>query len=300
MNWSLPAGRAFGIPIRVHWTLLALCAFWVLTEATPREMGWKLAVCAVLFLTVLVHELGHAFAARAVGGQAHSIMLWPLGGLAYTSHQGRLVDDIKVVLGGPLTHIPLAFLFARLLMFLGVDWDWAYLHPLSHWETAVGGFWVYLCMYGLKIQVGMFLFNLFMPMYPLDGGRLLLDLLLFRFTRETAAKVIMVMSVLCGVALLFLGARPFLLIWVLFEVYQLGVCYKSGQLNRHPLFARVPDRPVAKTRKPSGGGVVLQFRKRDDSMAAPATGQRECPFCKRSLPREAKMCGPCEKMLPPL
>jgi len=36
----------------------------------------------LLFLSVLLHEFGHSFAARAVDGDSHEIMLWPLGGLA--------------------------------------------------------------------------------------------------------------------------------------------------------------------------------------------------------------------------
>lgn len=40
----------------------------------------------ILFLTVLIHELGHCHAAISLGGTAHSITLWPLGGFACVSH----------------------------------------------------------------------------------------------------------------------------------------------------------------------------------------------------------------------
>lgn len=40
----------------------------------------------ILLGTVLIHELGHALAARKVGGHAHGILLWPLGGLVYVGH----------------------------------------------------------------------------------------------------------------------------------------------------------------------------------------------------------------------
>lgn len=40
----------------------------------------------ILLGTVLIHELGHALAARRVGGHADGILLWPLGGLAYVGH----------------------------------------------------------------------------------------------------------------------------------------------------------------------------------------------------------------------
>ena len=266
-------------------------------------MGFRAAVCVVGGLTVLVHELGHAFAARGVGGTAHKIVLWPLGGLAYTSQSGRgsdrqrLIDDIKVVLGGPLTHIPLAILFARLLMFQGVPWSWEMLSPITH-SSDGDPFWTFVCFYGLKIQVWLFLFNLFLPVYPLDGGRLLVDLMLFRFRRETVAVTIMTLSVISGLALIPLG-HLFLVIWVFFEVYQLHAFYKRGELAYHPLFARVPELVTQPRRKPSGG-VVLQFRKPEKKSPPIAEDQRECPYCKRALPRQAKMCGPCERVLPEL
>jgi hypothetical protein len=57
---------------------------------------------------VLVHEFGHSLAARCVGGSADRIILWPLGGLAYISHDAGPAADLWVTLAGPLTHIPQA------------------------------------------------------------------------------------------------------------------------------------------------------------------------------------------------
>lgn len=47
---------------------------------------WFLVLGPVLLVSVLVHELGHCAAARSVGGHADSILLWPLGGLAFIGH----------------------------------------------------------------------------------------------------------------------------------------------------------------------------------------------------------------------
>lgn len=62
----------------------------------------------VLFSSVLVHELGHSLAARCVGGRADEIVMWPLGGLAYLSHDTGPKGDLWVTFAGPLTHIPQA------------------------------------------------------------------------------------------------------------------------------------------------------------------------------------------------
>ena len=295
LGWSLSLGRLFGIPIRVHWTLVALTAFWVLTESTPMAMGWRLAVCGVLWFTILIHELGHAFAARGVGGEANSIMLWPLGGLAFTTHPGGLVEDTKVVLGGPLTHIPLGLLFAKLLTLQGVAWDWSFLNPMAGWPILTGGFWSFLFFYGLKIQVVLLILNLCVPVYPLDGGRILANLLRFRFTRETTVKVIIPLSVVSGVAFIFLGYL-FIGFLVFYETYVLFEARKSGQLGQHPIFradSRADSARASKRPKPSGPAKVLPFT---GGLKAPKT--KPCPFCHNDLPSSAKMCGRCEKMLP--
>ena len=292
LGWSLSLGRISGIPIRAHWSLLILTAFWVLTEPTPMGMAWQLAVSAILWITVLIHELGHAYAARGIGGEANSILLWPLGGLAYTSHRGGLLEDTKVVLGGPLTHIPLGVLFAKLLTLQGVPWDWNFLNPMASSPLVAGSFWSYLCFYGLKIQVVLLILNLFVPVYPLDGGRVLANLLRSRFSREATARVIITLSVVCGAAFIFLGYL-FLAIMVFYETYTLHECLKSGALARHPMFradAQVDQKKRAKAPRPSGKATVIPISGRGKT--------QQCPFCDNVLPAQAMMCGRCEKMLP--
>ena len=67
----------------------------VVSLASQGFHGWAALVWAallygpILLLTVLVHELGHSLAARRLGGEVDSILLWPLGGLAYIAHSGN-------------------------------------------------------------------------------------------------------------------------------------------------------------------------------------------------------------------
>ena len=93
MNGALPIGRLFGIRISMHWTFLALIVYFA-QSITPMMV----LLFATLFLTILIHEFGHCFAARYLGGEARDILLSPLGGLAYIT--------------GALVHIPIASLCA--------------------------------------------------------------------------------------------------------------------------------------------------------------------------------------------
>jgi Zn-dependent protease len=95
MSWALPVFRAFGIQVKVH-----LFFFVFVIGMTLRQIGvlphvsWVdivLLTVVVLFGTVLLHEFGHCFGARHVGGDAKEVLIWPLGGLAYVDvpHNAR-------------------------------------------------------------------------------------------------------------------------------------------------------------------------------------------------------------------
>ena len=87
MSWAFTAFRAFGIPVKVH-----LFFFLITIPLCFRQMYilphvWWVDIVLVsvvsLFVVVLLHEFGHCFGARYVGGDAKEVLIWPLGGLAY-------------------------------------------------------------------------------------------------------------------------------------------------------------------------------------------------------------------------
>ncbi|CAE7253493.1 unnamed protein product [Symbiodinium pilosum] len=134
--------NACGIPIYVHIFLVAFFV-WRLSDeeaAAKRSRGLPdyrkaaeiaLTCCvsfAILFLTVLIHELGHCAGAKLVGGRVSRILLWPLGGLAFCSSGGGAKGDLVVALAGPMTPGPqyLAWLVLYKLAVQSQD-------ELGHW-----------------------------------------------------------------------------------------------------------------------------------------------------------------------
>ena len=83
LNWSAHAGRLFGIPIRLHITLL----FFLLPAFAGRRIGLGLAFewVAGIVLSILLHELGHALTAKRLGLTGLSITLHGFGGFASSS-----------------------------------------------------------------------------------------------------------------------------------------------------------------------------------------------------------------------
>src|SRR5262245_43146936 len=111
--WSFPFGRLFGITIRIHWLfpfvvlgLILQAAFYKppgLTDYKIPEGRWIDAAILMLLLfgSVLLHEFGHAFAARGVGGDCQEVLLWPLGGLAAVELPHRPRAHLLTAAAGP-------------------------------------------------------------------------------------------------------------------------------------------------------------------------------------------------------
>lgn len=200
----------------------------------------------ILFTTVLIHELGHAYMAVKLGGNVDRILLWPLGGLAYISFFGETSpkSDALVAIAGPLTHIP-QVLFWMLLMSISNHGD-----VELNWELKWGfDFWVSLCAGAIGIQIGLFLFNL-IPAYPLDGGRILGAFLAYmNFNRNRVFQISAFIGGIIGWFMLFDGITAiftdsvgffkgwnelFLAIFILYNCQQLWSYAAVGAATLHP------------------------------------------------------------------
>lgn len=167
MNWSFQIARAFGIPIKVHFTFLLLLGL-VAVAGTGQAGGASgvLMVC-VVFVCVVLHELGHSVVAMHYGIRIRDIVLLPIGGVArMESMPEKPVQEIAIAIAGPMVSAVLAGLFFALLVAsVGVQ-------SLFDASLFGGTFLFHLFLINLMLL----LFNL-IPAFPLDGGRVLRGLL---------------------------------------------------------------------------------------------------------------------------
>jgi stage IV sporulation protein FB len=147
----------FGFPIRIHplfWLGAVLIGAWSLDAGLEYLLLWIL----VVFVSIVVHELGHAFAFRRFGSDSH-IVLWIFGGLAvpHSGISGRW-RRILVALAGPFA----GFLLCGLLY--GSQQLTGWLARINMREIT----FLYSALVLVNIYWGVL--NLF-PVYPLDGGQ---------------------------------------------------------------------------------------------------------------------------------
>src|SRR5438477_11892158 len=85
MSWSLPIFRIAGIQLRIHITfllLIAWLAFGYYAQSGSAVAASRVIFVLLLFLCVVLHEFGHAFAAKAFGINTTDVTLLPIGGVA--------------------------------------------------------------------------------------------------------------------------------------------------------------------------------------------------------------------------
>jgi Zn-dependent protease len=230
MKWALPLFRAFGIHVKVHWSffLITIPMFLRLNYLADGLLWWfdifMLSVGMVFFI-VLLHEFGHCFAARYVGGDANEILLWPLGGLAYVEVPHHPRSHFFVTICGPAVNFVLVIACAVAFLSAGFSplkalnpfenpyltdtynfqdgrtYSGAYRHyfykpgtselagvavevagqkfqniqglPLESVERALLPTWAVWVWRFCWLNWWLFLFNMLVPAYPMDCGRLL-------------------------------------------------------------------------------------------------------------------------------
>src|SRR6202047_5529979 len=83
MRWSFKVARIGGIDVRIHVTFFLLLALFASFYSAQGGTSGTLKVIVfflLVFLCVLLHEFGHAFAAKAFGIRTLDITLLPIGG----------------------------------------------------------------------------------------------------------------------------------------------------------------------------------------------------------------------------
>jgi Zn-dependent protease/CBS domain-containing protein len=172
-SWSIPAGRLFGIEIRIHLTFFFLVAFVWSAESATQDSATALralALVGVIFASVILHELGQAWVSRREGVPAKGLILLPIGGVtildeaqAVPESDSAWVRDIRIACVGPLVNLAIAGVAALVLRAMMPEVP-LIARPLvdpSHLARSIVWLNVYLALLNL------------LPAYPVDGGRVL-------------------------------------------------------------------------------------------------------------------------------
>jgi Zn-dependent protease len=148
---SLNLGRYFGIPVRAHWSVALIAVFFGANLATALGVVSGITATTAFFLSILLHEFGHALMARRFSVNTESIDLWALGGVARLDREPPTPKAEGLIAGtGPAVSLVIGVVTFGL--------GYVFRSNLLLWI----GF----------VNLALAVFNM-LPGAPLDGGRVL-------------------------------------------------------------------------------------------------------------------------------
>ena len=201
-TWSIPAGRIFGVEIRIHLSFVLLLLFVGMNEQLARNAvsPWRgTALVAIVFGSVVLHELGHALVGKKSGVPPRAIVLLPIGGVTiFDEAQPEIPTnwkrDARIAAAGPVVNFLIAGAAAAFLT-LTLPYDRLWLDPYVNSANLPHS------LVWANLWLG--LFNL-LPAYPMDGGRVLRAI--FSRTMDPVSATRRAVSIGRGFAIAFMLA----------------------------------------------------------------------------------------------
>jgi Zn-dependent protease len=282
MSWALPLYRAFGISVKVHILFFVIVLPLCLRQISELSglVSWAdvfLLSVVVLFVSVLLHEYGHCFAARWVDGDANEILIWPLGGLAFVDVPHHWRPNLITTLAGPAVNLAICIGITAAVLTAGFVPS---LNPFANpyvaetrnvrdgltytssitprffkegtgeqyvgsvKETPDGGYvaadvtgqrltravaplWVVWSQRVFWVNWCLFLFNMLIPAYPMDCGRVLHAILWARTDHRRATVVSCYTGCVVGILMLCVSFFFNESVLVFFGVFVIWNCWRT-------------------------------------------------------------------------
>ena len=163
-----------GIKLSVHPLFFLFGLFYAFTG--------KILLFVIYTLCAVVHEIGHSFVANSLGYRLNKITLMPFGAVISGNIEGlKFNDQLKIAFAGPLVNLLIAVFFIA-------GW-WIY--PISYAYTDIAA----------EACLSMALVN-FIPVFPLDGGRILLAGLSISIGEKKAKRICRITGIVFSIILL--------------------------------------------------------------------------------------------------
>jgi Zn-dependent protease len=232
MGWSLPIFRIAGIQLRIHVTfvlLIAWLAFGYYAQGGSPAAAEGVIFVLLLFLCVVLHEFGHALAAKSFGINTPDITLLPIGGVARLERMPEEPkQELLIAVAGPAVNVVIA-----LGLFVAGG---SFINPFVNPAAPEG---VGLVSQLLIINVLLVAFNL-LPAFPMDGGRVLRALLATRMSYARATQIAATVGQGFAFVFGFIGLiwNPFLIFIALF-VY-IGASQEAALAQMKDVSRRFP------------------------------------------------------------
>ena len=213
LSWSWSFGRFRGVDFRFHFSILFSipAAYYLFRPLNIMDVVVALLWVIGFISCIFLHELGHTLAARLVGVEVKSIVIWLLGGFTNLSRKSeKPAYNLVISAAGPLVNFFLAFVFVLFYIVVSVLFmPFIKNVQIFLWAQMLVNLSFSLTLVNLILAV----FNLF-PIYPLDGGNITHSIMEIFFGRTNADLITLIIGIPALMGLLLFGVftRDYLLL----------------------------------------------------------------------------------------
>jgi len=236
----------FGIDVELHWSFLLFIFGVLLIDRT------FFMILVIIFIFVTAHEISHSIVSLRHGVDVNKIVLLPIGGMAMMDTTDMNPwSEIKMAVAGPFFNFAMAGLFLLFSFALGiplVEWVGEFLSDPEAFTLPLLHLFVFYAFYA-NLILG--IFNLFVPAFPLDGGRVVRGLLAFKYPYLKATEMakylgymIAAMMFFFGTFALFMGAGGGVWIMVIAMFIGLGASSEYKGLVTQTVFSQIDVKDV--------------------------------------------------------
>ncbi|HRX82319.1 MAG: hypothetical protein H6821_08425 [Planctomycetaceae bacterium] len=203
-SWTLSLGRWGGVAVRLHVFFVLFGVFTLFLgwrdHDLLRERSWIAPTgLALLFFSVLIHEMAHYIAALRLGGDGDEIIIGPGIGLAPMQPPLEPQAECLMHLAGPIVNFAIFMITGGIVCANGTDQFTGLLNPLQPQQLAEGSTWLVVVKLACWINWVMVLANL-LPAFPFDGGRALRAALAARWPDASPRRAASVVTLLAKIA----------------------------------------------------------------------------------------------------
>ena len=220
VGYTFNCGKIMNIPFKLHWSIipffLFIPIFTLKNQYSIQDTIILVSLLALVLLCVLFHELGHAAAAKTYGVKTHDIVLSLIGGVARLDKiPEEPKQEFRIAFAGPLVNL-IIFLFLSLVLLIIYQLGFIDIYPtfknitdpeifLYRYDPSLLVLFLYVLAFA---NLALFLFNL-LPVFPMDGGRILRAFLSSKIGRLKATKIASFIGKVLSVGLILYGLINF-------------------------------------------------------------------------------------------
>lgn len=221
LTFSWKIGYVRGVEIRVHFSMLfsLVAAYFVFYPVTLLRGLFVLLWLIGFILSIFLHELAHALVAGRVGVGAKSIIIWLLGGFTVLNREPeKPLHRLAIYVAGSLMTALLVLIFSI-----------TYFSAANNPPSFLSYIYAWLCLALAVTNLILFIFSV-LPVYPLDGGKILHAVSELFFGRANANLITMIVSVpiLLGLIVFGIYTRDYILLFLC-----VFIALAIGTLNPH-------------------------------------------------------------------